>query len=324
MNTEILHRHKLLTLENEKIKASFLPEIGSKMVELVHKQTGKQFLLESQSENGGYKEGYVGADFSLYDCSGFDDCFPTVSECKISPAVSNENTITFADHGELWSRGWDYQRNNGTINFSIKGTATKYELLKTVSLHDSAISFSYKLTNRGDFAFPFLWSAHPLIKIEEGTEILLPDSIREVLLYWSSNSELGEKGKKLQWPKLNGKDDYSKALSPSFGEAVKLFAGKLDKGAAAVYYPSSDESLVYSFDVKENSYLGIWLCYGGWPVDQNRKHFTIALEPTTAPTDSTAEAEANGDAYIINPGDTYSWKLSLSLIKGKPDLNGLQ
>ena len=68
-----------LVIENEKIRAVFLPAIGGKMKELINLETGTQFLLENQREDKVYSRALYGSDFSKYDVSGYDECFPTVS-----------------------------------------------------------------------------------------------------------------------------------------------------------------------------------------------------------------------------------------------------
>ncbi len=43
-----------------------------------------------------------------------------------------------------------------------------------------------------------------------------------------------------------------------------------------------------SFDTDATPYLGLWICYGGWPDRPGPKQVCVALEPATAPVDSLA------------------------------------
>ncbi|PKM58337.1 MAG: hypothetical protein CVU98_01370 [Firmicutes bacterium HGW-Firmicutes-3] len=61
-------------LENSNISVVVLPELGGKIASFKYKE--KDFELLFQNPNDKYLVDQVGSDFSEYDVSGFDDCFP--------------------------------------------------------------------------------------------------------------------------------------------------------------------------------------------------------------------------------------------------------
>ncbi|MFZ0391783.1 MAG: hypothetical protein WAN36_15085, partial [Calditrichia bacterium] len=90
---------------------------------------------------------------------------------------------------------------------------------------------------------------------------------------------------------------------------------RIQNGMAGVHFAASDEALLFKFSVQQNPYLGIWLCYGGWPVNGNEKHLTVGIEPASGRPDSLAKAIENGDCTSLAPGDTAEWHLILTVLE---------
>jgi len=304
-----------LTLENNTIRTVFIPELGGKMIEISNKQTGTQFLKEPQASYGPYQKASYGDAFGKFDASGFDECFPTISPSELN--VDGRN-ITLPDHGELWCQSWKHEDINAGIKLTARGIQIDYEFSKTIRLIDDSILISYELINRSDSPFNYLWSAHPLLHVVEGSELLLPRDIKRVSMFWASDDSFGAKGDILSWPNLTG-DNTSFSTIPglSAGKAVKVFSDRLHTGYAGIYRSDVDESLMFRFNVDQIPYLGLWLCYGGWPVDEQEKHLTVGLEPTNYKSDSLEESANNNKHSYIDSGETICWELELSVLPGK-------
>ncbi|MBD3409271.1 MAG: hypothetical protein GF419_03615 [Ignavibacteriales bacterium] len=315
-----------LTLENDALRVSFLPELGGKMIEMTELATGAQYLLEPQSEDGKYRRARVGDAFDRFDVSGFDECFPTIADCRLT---LNGEELDAPDHGEVWSRPWEAKVENDAALLAIDGVMWNYRLEKRVRLEGARVEFDYRLTNGGGNRFPFLWSAHPLLKIEEGAEIRLPEEADRVLVNWASDVALGEHGDTRDWPRLstNGSTaDYSIAPGAEAGVAAKVFTERLRTGAAELFLPSLNRVVRVEFDVEASPYVGVWLCYGGWPVEADRvKHRTAAIEPANGRPDSLAEAMQSDECEWIEPGETKTWRMAFSINEGKAALgNGAE
>ncbi len=300
-----------IVLENDLIRAEFLPAIGGKMIKLINKKTGTDFLFPPQRP---YKQAYHGAPFEKYDTSGFDECFPTVEACEL--VTKSEMKIKFPDHGQLWSRAWDTQVIGAeTFMRTVKGVNWNYSFKKYITLEENRLVIDYEIENKEEEPLPYIWSAHPLLNVEQDDEIYLTDDVKKVMVNWSSCQDIGNSGDELTWPMLDKTNDYSKVQSLEFGKAVKLFSERLNEpGWAALHKPKSKESFLISFDSKKNPFMGIWLCYGGWPVDAEQKHLTIALEPTNGRPDSLARAFENGECGILNYNEKHNWKIELSIV----------
>jgi galactose mutarotase-like enzyme len=310
-----------LSMENDYLQVEFLPEIGAKMTKLTHKKTGRQFLLQPQNRDKNYHRPFYGADFERYDTSGFDECFPTVSAASYRHPASNTE-LSFPDHGELWSIPWDYNLKNGQVVFSCGGNRFPYHFEKHIKIDNNVISIVYRLQNLSENEFYYLWSAHPLLQVEPGDKLYFGDNLNKVFLNWSSEDKIGKYGDTLDWPyfKVNGnRYDYSVVQDVRHGIAVKCFTDVLTHGMAAVYFHKSHESLVYYFEPDETPYVGLWLCYGGWPENRPEKHLTIAIEPTSGRPDSISQAIERNEYTSISGESIKEWSLKMKIISGKPN-----
>ena len=310
-----------VSMENEYLKLEFLPEIGGKMNKLISKETGRQFLLEPQNSDKKYHKAFYGANFEDYDTSGFDECFPTIAACDY-PGTKKGTPVFFPDHGELWSVPWDFRFHNNELLMVCNGKKIPYYFTKRISIWKNEVKIHYYVENFSDLEFNYLWSAHPLLRVHPGDRIYIQDEIDNVFLNWASHEEIGHFGDIIEWPCIardGSVSDYSVIKERSQGIALKCFTGPISKGQAAVYYTSSDESLIYAFDPEQNPYLGIWLCYGGWPTDQDHKHLTVALEPCSGRPDSLKEAIARNECSSIGPKSKKEWYLNIQIKNGHPD-----
>lgn len=313
-----------LAVENEQIEAVFLPQVGSKMISFKNKKTGTEFLLENQRDDKIYKQPYYGAGFSEYDTSGYDECFPTVEASEIT--VENSNTkkkISFPDHGELWSKEWDYEIQNNAILFFTEGVNVQYKIRKLVTLSENKLYIDYNLFNMSDYPFYYIWSAHPLLAVEEGDRIIMPEGIHRLFLNWASDDKIGTFGQYIQPSALSLRgieEDIFKIHSKNLGIAIKGFTDSLKRGSAGLFRLRKNETILISFDKTKLPYLGVWLCYGGWPVDSEKKHFTIALEPATGRPDMLSESIRRSECPLINIGEEKNWQVEFSLWEGTPEM----
>ncbi len=312
-----------LAIENDYLKAEFLPILGAKMITLVNKKTGRQFLLESQAPNGHYRQAVYGANFADYDTSGFDDCFPTVAACEYRSLSEPQRRfdLLLPDHGELWCRGWNYTIGENQIIFTIAGVRLSYELHKIITLVENKLSVHYCLRNTAANPLSYLWSAHPLLRVQPGDRLILPPEVKQVLLNGATDPAVGKFEDLLPWPYLAGSKnnvDFSIVQDHNFGCAVKCFSEPLTAGFAGVYFPSSDESLLFEFDAKIIPFLGLWLCYGGWPENRYLRHLTVGLEPTNGRPDALAEAVRRQECTELSGYQETNWQLTISVQQGIP------
>ena len=263
--------------------------------------------------------------FDSGDASGWDECLPSVAGCTVETV---SGPVAIPDHGDLWRVAWSVMRDQesgfaGASSITLIGECfslpLRLERKATLTEADKGwqLSLNYTLTNTGVFPVPWSWAAHPLYAVEAGDRITLPDSIHTLRLEGSGGGRLGTGGAAVSWPiatLTNGnKTDLSLAESPASRIGDKLFAGPLSEAEnwCVLERPSAGVRIRLRFDSTATPYLGLWICYGGWPDKPGAKQVCVALEPSTAPVDSLA---LNGPwSRVLEPGESFSWPMLVEI-----------
>lgn len=253
--------------------------------------------------------------FDESDASGWDECLPSVAACSV---LTEAGAAQVPDHGDLWRLRWNVI---GSGSQSIRLAASCFslplklgrELTLSETERGARLSLKYTLTNTGHTPTPWSWAAHPLFAATPGDRIVLPGSVHVLRLEGSGGNRLGSSGDEVDWPLAECADgastDLSRVEAPDSGIGDKLFAGPLDTGSGwcALHRPSIGVRIRFAFDAEATPYLGLWICYGGWPQRPGPKQFCVALEPCTAPVDSLA---ITGPwSRTLAPGETSVWPM---------------
>ncbi|HWT67160.1 MAG TPA: hypothetical protein VN151_13685 [Terracidiphilus sp.] len=257
--------------------------------------------------------------FDKGDASGWDECLPSVAECDVA---TEAGTAHVPDHGDLWRVEWDVVKADAA-SATLRGTcfSLPLELDRTIALVETAkgwrLETKYTLRNTSAHAVPWSWAAHTLYATDEGDILELPESITQLRLEGSGGNRLGKGGDTVAWPlaKLadGGTADLRVASKPDAGTGDKLFAGPLSAAEnwATLLRPKAGVRIRVSFDVAATPYLGLWICYGGWPDRPGLKQICIAIEPSTAPVDSLAIDGAW--SRVLGAGQSFDWIMNVDL-----------
>lgn len=320
-NNEVLQNEIVvgnqLVLENENLKVIINPGLGGKITALICKRSRVQFLSQSDVPAGSIKQQKYGSVYGPPFACGFDECFPTVSPCTIQ---FNDKPVDLPDHGELWTQPWEYELADGKVTMTARGKKLNYRFTKKIWLDGCVLQSDYEIENTDSGPFHYIWSSHPLLEIDEGDQILLGGQVKEVVLNWASSPDLGAYGETLGWPYLNKLEpdkNYAFVQRLSDSMAIKVFAKELQNGTVGLYRHRSDKTLLFHFDTKVTPYLGIWLCYGGWPAGAKSNEYTVALEPASGCPDTLSDAISRNAALLLNPGQTARWSLAMEVSDGK-------
>ncbi|HEY1986698.1 MAG TPA: hypothetical protein VGG85_14880 [Terracidiphilus sp.] len=266
--------------------------------------------------------------FDEADASGWDECLPSVAgACVTTP---DRQVHSIPDHGDLWRVAWENLeepqeklRTDG-LTADAKAVTLRAEcfslplvLVRSLALSEKDrswhLSLHYKLTNIGATHVPWAWSAHPLFAVEAGDRIVLPDSIHTLRLEGSGGGRLGTSGSPVNWPMATladgGKSDLSVALKADSGVGDKLAAGPVhkDENWCVLERASVGIRIRVRFDAAATPYLGLWICYGGWPDRPGPKQTCVAIEPATAPVDSLAQI--GPWSRTLGPGESSEWTM---------------
>ena len=336
-----MERRAAITEENVVIRAgdcsvTILPRLGGKIASI---RIGELELLQSPLAPYGPRTRTM--SFDAGDASGWDECLPSVAGCTVRLADGSDKEIP--DHGDLWRVEWR-SRDQGT-GITEQGLGTRDEglgiadgaggavtlrgecfslpltLERTVRVMQTALGWElrldYSVKNTGSFIVPWSWAAHPLFVAEAGDRIVLRGSIERLRLEGSGGERLGWNGDSVSWPVAvlaDGNDcDLSIAQGIESGIGDKLFAGPLSSAEnwCALERPRAGVRIKVGFDASAMPYLGLWICYGGWPERPGPKQMCVAMEPATAPVDSLAET--GPWSRVLEPGESYQWRMTVAI-----------
>jgi galactose mutarotase-like enzyme len=295
-----------VTLENGELRVKLLPDWGAKTASLLHKATGCELLW--QNPEPGYRKTSYGAPYSDGEFSGFDEMFPTISRCFYEdPPWAG---VEMPDHGEVWSVPWSYAQAAGRSVFRVEGVRFPYSLEKSVWLEGAALRSLYRLTNRSQFPFHFIWAAHPLFRAVPGMRFVVPAGMTQIV-----NSVpgpvLGGYGARHAFPRTTDLD--LSTASPPDGRSYQkyFFLGKMREGWCRLENPEADLAVTIRFSPDRVPYLGMWFNQGGWAGQYN-----IAPEPCTAAMDRVDLSRLWQAGSCIGPLETWEWELGLEVGSG--------
>ena len=305
-----------VVMQNGDIRAVILPELGGKIGSLVSRKTGREFFL--QHPDRPYRRACYADPIGDYDISGFDECLPTVSECPYpEPPFAD---VVMPDHGEVWWRPWKHEIQGEELILEVEGVRLPYLLRRKTRLSGPVMELDYEITNTGNQPFKYLWSAHPLLMVQAGAQIVLAPEVSEVLVDYSAGNRFVI-GKSVTWPHALLADGSSADLNtirgPEQKTADKLFTSRLSQGYCGVSFPGTGEAVFFRFDPKLVPFVGLWICQGGFPPD-GPPEFTVALEPCNGRPDSLVTAIARRECPELSAHATDRWTLQVEIQTGKP------
>jgi galactose mutarotase-like enzyme len=312
---------------------TILPQFGGKIASIV---IGDRELL--QAPLAPYEPRTRTMSFEAGDASGWDECLPSVAPCTVE---TEGGIASIPDHGDLWRVEWksrdrgsgnrdqfEVAPSDGSMTLHGKCFSLPLELERTVGLTETAYGWQlrvdYTVSNAGVSPAPWSWAAHPLFAAEAGDRIELPSSIETLRVEGSGGGRLGKGGDRVSWPiatLANGSgSDMRVVQGPESAIGDKLFAGPLSETEnwCALERPKAGVRIRFGFDAAAMPYLGLWICYGGWPERPGAKQMCVAMEPATAPVDSLAET--GPWSRELAGGESFSWTMTVA-IESIPSVN---
>jgi galactose mutarotase-like enzyme len=293
-----------------------LPKLGGKVSSI---RVGSHMLLHAPLHPYGKLNHTMG--FEEGDAGGWDECMPSVAACSVE---TQNGTVTVPDHGDLWRVPWEVlEATDDSLTMRARGFSLPLEITRSMVLTESSagwrLQLLYSLANVGNVPVPWSWAAHPLFACEKGDRIVLPPEVQTLKVEGSGHNRLGDHGDTIAWPMAKLADgtewDLRRARADNADIGDKLFAGPLtglgQEGWCALERAPIGLRITVRFDATLTPYLGLWLCYGGWPEGDGPKQVCVALEPTTAPVDSLAET---GEwSRWLDAGETVSWPMEIGI-----------
>lgn len=282
-------------IESETVRAEVVSALGGKIVSLLYKPTGKQWLLDAGSR--ALRQPVYGSGFTDWDMSGWDECFPTIDACSYEGSE-------LPDHGEVWPLPWRCRLEDGAIACEVDTVRLPLKFSRTLSMPSpNTLRLAYRADNlSGDREVPFLWAAHPQFSVDEPTRVLLPESMRELLCVFG--------GRALTAGQTYAADSLRELRPDVTGDGRKFYyPGELaaDGGWSGLYgLDSRSYLLLRTSSPADVPHLGVWIDEGMF-----NDRSACALEPGIGYYDSLERAAANGTAGQLAPGGCREWRLEI-------------
>ncbi|MCC6770711.1 MAG: hypothetical protein IT360_05820 [Gemmatimonadaceae bacterium] len=302
-----------LELRGGETRVVLVPSLGGKITELF--MGGREWLWTSDVIP--LSRGIDGMSYlESGDSGGFDECFPTVSSCRVPGWVRAFGGIELPDHGELWSQEPQLSVRTAADGqraiFTWRGVRLPYRLQRSVRVvPDGSVQMDYVLSNDGVDRLPFIWSTHPMFPLTPETRLLLPEGAR-LRVFARHEIELGEVRSEHRWPYVRGSGKVHDFVVP-FGVAkkyaCKLFVD-LPEGSAALR--QGDSELSITFDPSQVTHLGIWINKHGWtPFRRESRYLNLAFAPCIGAPDSLSDALGDWkSAAWVDPGTERRWSVT--------------
>lgn len=298
------------TLRSEELEVHVLPREGSRIASLRSRSSGLEFLTQSHRQ-GPYPSQGLDTPFQAGSCAGIEECLPSVGPCG-----SEADGGPVPDHGDFWQLQWDVlQSTDHVLTIEAQGFSRLLQLRKTLTLQGNQLHVAYSIRNMADVPQSFLYACHPLFAVDPGDTVILPDCVQTLRLDYSRHSRLGFAGDNVRWPEANSGVQLDHVLAADAGTADMLYTGRLSIGECAIQRKATGQMMRVLFPVETLPYLGVWLCYGGWPDDTTEhSQYAVALEPTTAPWNTLAQAQTERAATTLIPGGTYEFEITFQVV----------
>ena len=304
-----------VALRSDQVEVVAVPALGMKLTNL-RRLNGREWLW--RSDQIPLKLPAAGASYvDTADSGGWDECFPTVGPCPVPGAPPG--TPHLPDHGELWSASWTssvYDHAEGTtLAGSVSGLVFPYEFHRQVSVHphEPRVSLRYHVRNTGDTSFPWIWSSHPLLNVQPGSELNLPGVTQVKVSAVHGRDDLNENDV-VSWPGgISGNADRF-TFPSNGGWAMKIF-GDLGPDARMVLTdPRKGERLELAVRRDEVPQVGVWINCGGWAPRGRTPYSNLALEPCIGAPDRLDLAVREWHtAQTLAPGEERTWTVEVLL-----------
>ena len=293
------------SLQSAALSIEVLPDEGGRISSLKSLHSGMEFLTQSY-RCGSYPQPGFHAAFQDGPCAGIEECLPTVGPC--GPETDGGPT---PDHGDFWQLRWNVTSVSSTNLYMFStGFSRALRFSKELSLNNDTLSIVYRTENIGSTVQSFLYACHPLFAVSVGDLIFLPREVRELRLDYSRGDRVGSAGTTVAWPESQSGIRLDIAGSSDAGTAEMFYTARLSQGRCGIYRAATRETLDIGFDPQRLPYLGVWLCYGGWPDDgPGPRQYAVALEATTSGCNTLSEADRNGSSVTLDPGSTFDWEI---------------
>jgi hypothetical protein len=295
---------KAVVLENELLRVSVFPELGSKIYDIVHVPSGTNVLWHNPRIP--LQKAPFGSRFDDVWAGGWDEIFPNDQES----VVGGER---FPDMGEVWSLGWDYeldeQHNSASVTTKVVTPISPAEITRRITLEKGASSIrcDYEIRNLSGDVMKFLWKIHAAFEINDSCSLEIP--ARRALVDPRFQQLFDDSAYEWPFARLKGANrvDMSRVRTADHNCTCQYLT---DLEAGVVKFRDGLRGVESSIAFPKSILNNVWLFldYGGW-----RNSYTAAIEPSTGYPHDLAEAIRTGHCASVDGNDKLSARVEFAV-----------
>ena len=307
-----------ICLENRILRLILLPDLGAKILRLIHKPSDRNLLWENPRLIP--RPVQVGASYDDNFFGGWDELFP-----NDEPVVMNGER--YPDHGELWSQPWRWRVDEDSggrvvihVWCSCSVVNARVDKWLVMEAESPVLRFRHRIQNLGVTPLDFLWKLHPALAIGPNHRIDLPPC--RVLRADDAFSDLvGDE--QFNWPLCRGKDGGMVDLRfvPAPGRPSKEFVYCTDLADGWCALTDTAARVGFGMRFPREVFGSVWLflSYGGW-----RGYSTAILEPCTAWPKELDTAVARGTCSHLDAGGALECEVEAVVYEGLRSLREIR
>ena len=284
----------IVRLESDQLQVDVAPSLGGRVVQMVDRRSGYDFLWRNSRLHLEPKPGGSEYDPNFY--GGIDELLP-------NDLPETIDGVDCPDHGELWTTPLSAEVSAGSLRLRARLPRFGLEYEREMRLRTDApiLDFRYRIRNATNQPRHFLWKLHAALAVQAGDRIECPARQAQIVNpAWSRFTTTTP----FPWPKVEGQ---AVDIVPARNGTMDFFY-LFDLAAGEMFWHRRSTGLKfgYQFDTEVFPYAWLFASWGGF-----LEHYTIILEPCTAMPMSVNEAAAKRQCSLLLPGDVLETKVSL-------------
>lgn len=284
----------VVRLESEWLTVETAPSIGGRIVSLVDKKSGHEFLWRNPACP--LQRLAPGSDYDSNFYGGIDELLP-------NDLPETWGGLAGLDHGELWTSNlaWSVSGDRLKLEGFLPKCGLFYQREMALSDRGPCLAATYRIANRFSIRRRFLWKLHAALAVQEGDVIDCPARFGQVVdPAWCRFKSRAP----FPWPSVEGVQ--ANVVPAPDGSMDFFYLFDLRAGWIAWRRPRVDLLFAYRFDLRSFPYAWLFASYGGF-----NGHYTIILEPCTAMPLSVREAAMLNQCSVLEPGEALETRVEI-------------
>jgi len=329
---------RLVTLENERLRVSVLPDKGADVLELRYKPADLDVLWHAPprvTAPGSYipTVARAGGSFLDYYGGGWQEIFPSAGPPTIYKGAE------LGQHGEVALLPWDMRIVEDTetrieAEFSVETVRTPFRLDRRMILESgtSRLRLEESITNLGTVDMAYAWGHHPTFGppflaagccIETPAKrVTVPEAVAGLP---ARRFEIGESSFPFAPGAGTADERVDTVLGPEASTEDVIVLDNLAEGWCALRNPHFALAVTMVWDPAVFPYLWSWQVYGGsLEYPYFGRAYTLGLEPFSCPLEALGLLAARGAAPVLRGGGAISTPFEIGIAEADRPVAGIE